>query len=347
MTQQLPLGPLMIDIAGTQLAPEERERLLHPLVGGVIFFTRNFADLDQMAALATEISRLRDPALLMAVDHEGGRVQRFRAGFTRLPPAGRIGATFDADATTGLKLAEACGLVMAQELRAIGIDFSFAPVLDLDRGISRVIGDRSFHAEPAAVVRLAQAYIKGMQRAGMAAVGKHFPGHGGVEADSHVAAPVDTRDFDTIWAQDVRPFAELTPALAGIMPAHVVYARIDASPAGFSRVWLGDMLRSRLGYQGVVFSDDLSMAGARVAGDVLSATRAALQAGCDMGLVCNDPRAAVQVLDGLDEASLGLDASRRAARLARMRGDGAAAARERLADAAYRHARDLVLTSVA
>ena len=347
MTQQLPLGPLMIDIAGTQLAPEERERLLHPLVGGVIFFTRNFADIDQMAALATEIARLRDPPLLLAVDHEGGRVQRFRAGFTRLPSAGRIGAVFDTDAAAGLKLAEACGLVMAQELRAIGIDFSFAPVLDLDRGISRVIGDRSFHAEPAAVVRLAQAYIKGMQRAGMAAVGKHFPGHGGVEADSHVAAPVDTRDFDTIWAQDVRPFAELTPALAGIMPAHVVYARVDANPAGFSRVWLGDMLRSRLGYQGVIFSDDLSMAGARVAGDVLSATRAALQAGCDMGLVCNDPSAAVQVLAGLDEVSLGRDASRRAARFARMRGGGAITARERLADAAYRHARDLVLTTAA
>ena len=347
MTQQLPLGPLMIDIAGTQLAPDERERLLHPLVGGVIFFTRNFADIEQMAALATEIARLRDPALLLAVDHEGGRVQRFRAGFTRLPAAGRIGAAFDADATAGLKLAEACGLVMAQELRAIGIDFSFAPVLDLDRGISRVIGDRSFHAEPAAVARLAQAYIKGMQRAGMAAVGKHFPGHGGVEADSHVAAPVDTRDFDTIWAEDVRPFAALAPALAGIMPAHVVYARVDANPAGFSRVWLGDMLRSRLGYQGVIFSDDLSMAGARVAGDVLSATRAALQAGCDMGLVCNDPQAAVQVLEGLEEASLGVDISRRAGRFARMRGGGAGSARERLTDAAYRHARDLVLAVVA
>jgi len=345
MTRQLPLGPLMIDIAGTQLAPEERERLLHPLVGGVIFFTRNFTDAEQIGALATEIARLRDPALLLAVDHEGGRVQRFRTGFTRLPPAGRIGAAFDADAAAGVQLAEASGFVMAQELRAVGIDFSFAPVLDLDRGISRVIGDRSFHADPPAVARLAQAYIKGMQRAGMAAVGKHFPGHGGVEADSHVAAPVDTRDFATIWAEDVRPFAELTPALAGMMPAHVVYARVDGNPAGFSRVWLGDMLRSRLGYRGVVFSDDLSMAGARVAGDVLSATRAALQAGCDMGLVCNDPRAAMQVLDGLDETSLGLDAHLRAARLAGMRGRGTASPQERLADVAYRQARELVLTT--
>jgi len=294
------LGPVMLDLRGTRLDAEERELLRHPLVGGVILFTRNFESPAQLQALVTEIHELRHPRLLIAVDHEGGRVQRFRSGFTRLPAARVFGQIYDKDKRRARHLAEMAGWVMASELRAFGVDFSFAPVLDLDLGVSQVIGDRAFHCKPEAVGDLAGAYVQGMRHAGMAATGKHFPGHGGVEADSHVAIPVDERPFQTILEQDIVPFERLMAnGLAAVMPAHVIYPRVDAKPAGFSPFWLKEVLRRRLGFQGVIFSDDLSMEGASVAGDHVARAEAALAAGCDIALVCNNRDAAVSIIDGL------------------------------------------------
>ena len=333
------LGPVMIDIADTSLSAEERERLCHPLVGGVILFSRNYDSPAQLEELVRAIHALREPSLLVAVDHEGGRVQRFRNGFTALPPAARLGALYGEGAQRARRLAEACGWLMACELRAAGVDFSFAPVLDLDRGLSRVIGDRAFHSDPEAVADIAHAYMIGMSRAGMAATGKHFPGHGGVEADSHVAAPRDERRFEDIFAEDVLPFARMIHyGLAGIMPAHVVYPRVDALPAGFSGFWLKDVLRRRLEFQGVIFSDDLSMEGAKVAGDVLAGAHAALGAGCDMVLVCNDPQAAARVLDGLGV----YDNPVSHLRLARMHGRHAYSRSDLESDERYRQALRMV-----
>jgi beta-N-acetylhexosaminidase len=290
----------MLDLAGTALSTEERERLLHPLVGGVILFTRNYESPEQLRALVEEIHNLREPQLLVAVDHEGGRVQRFRWGFTTLPPMRRLGEMYDEHPKRALRLAENTGWLMAAELRAVGVDFSFAPVLDLDGGVSEIIGDRAFHANPEIVAALAQATMRGMHKAGMAAVGKHFPGHGSVAPDSHVALPVDERDFADIAAADLVPFERMVHyGLEAIMPAHVIYARVAPEPAGFSRYWLKNVLRGQLGFQGVIFSDDLSMEGAKGAGDIVTRARAALAAGCDMVLVCNDPAAAAQLIDGL------------------------------------------------
>ncbi|OGI38013.1 MAG: beta-N-acetylhexosaminidase [Candidatus Muproteobacteria bacterium RBG_16_62_13] len=294
------LGPVMLDIQGTALTAEDRERLRHPLTGGLILFSRNYESPEQIAALVEEIHGLRHPRLLVAVDHEGGRVQRFRDGFTRLPACRRFGEIHDENPKRALRLAEAAGWLMAAELRAVDIDFSFAPVLDLDRGISAVIGDRAFHGDPEVVAALADAYLHGMRHAGMAATGKHFPGHGGCEADSHLALPVDERQYADLRIEDLIPFERLIQhGLAGIMPAHVLYPKIDREPAGFSPFWLKKVLRGELGFQGVIFSDDLSMEGARGAGDPVGRARAALAAGCDMVLVCNDPAAAGQILDGL------------------------------------------------
>jgi beta-N-acetylhexosaminidase len=294
------LGPVMLDLRGTTLADDERALLRHPNVGGVILFTRNFESPAQVAELVRQIHAVREPRLLVCVDHEGGRVQRFRSGFTRLPAARLFGQIYDRDARRGRLLAEAAGWIMASELRAVGVDFSFAPVLDLDRGISRVIGDRAFHSDPRVVADLGGAYLQGMRRAGMAATAKHFPGHGGVEADSHVAIPVDGRELTVIMEEDVLPFRRLfADGLAAVMPAHVTYPHADARPAGFSPFWLKDVLRRRLGFQGLVFSDDLSMEGASVAGDHLARAEAALGAGCDMALVCNCPEAAAKVVEGL------------------------------------------------
>jgi beta-N-acetylhexosaminidase len=311
MSSPYPPGPVMLDLAGTTLAAEDRDRLLSPAAGGLILFSRNYQSPAQVAELVAEIRRLR-PALLVAVDHEGGRVQRFREGFTRLPAAARYALAGDTP------LAETAGWLMAAELRALDVDFSFAPVLDVDSGISQIIGDRAFATEPAAVARLALAFMRGMHRAGMAAVGKHFPGHGGVAADSHLELPVDRRELSEIEARDIAPFrALLAEGLDGIMPAHVVYASVDDRPAGFSPFWVRNVLRERLGFTGAVFSDDLSMAGAAYAGGYVERARLALEAGCDMVLVCNAPGAADQVLDAL--AGTPEDPAR-TARLARMRG---------------------------
>lgn len=314
------LGPIMLDLKGPQLPQEEREMLLHPLVGGVILFSRNYRSPKQMAQLTERLRSLRKPPLLLGVDHEGGRVQRFRDGFTWLPACGAIGAVYDHDDRKGLELAAEYGWVMAMELAAVGVDFSFAPVLDLGSGLSRVIQDRAYHGDPEAVASLAQATVGAMRGAGMSAVGKHFPGHGSVAEDSHHELPIDTREMMAIEQSDLIPFQRLIGALAAIMPAHVVYSQVDGKPAGFSRHWLQTVLRERLAFDGVVFSDDICMAGATVAGDHVARVQAALEAGCDMALLCNDSEAALRVLDGLDCKRE--PQSRR--RLARMYGQGKA-----------------------
>lgn len=294
------LGHVMIDIAGTALSADDRRRLRHPQVGGVILFTRNYESPAQIAALVAELHALRDPRLLIAVDQEGGRVQRFRDGFTRLPPVGELGQLYDRDPARARALATQTGWLMAAELRAVGVDLSFAPVLDLNREICPVIGDRAFHRNPEIVADLAQAYQNGMQAAGMQSVGKHFPGHGGVNVDSHLALPTDTRRLADIQMEDLLPFARMIHhGLAGIMAAHVIYSAADGQPAGFSRYWLQQQLRGELGFQGAIFSDDLSMAAAGCIGGYPERARAALAAGCDMVLVCNCPEGADEVLEKL------------------------------------------------
>jgi beta-N-acetylhexosaminidase len=339
----MPLGPLIVDLEGETLTPAERERLRHPLIGGVILFTRNYQNPQQLEELVREIHNLREPQLLVAVDHEGGRVQRFRPGFTPLPAVAHFGELYDEERKRAKRLAEAGGWLMAMELRAVGIDFSFAPVLDLGRGISSVIGDRAFHADPGTVADLAHAYMTGMSRAGMAATGKHFPGHGGVEADSHTAVPMDEREYADIYREDILPFARMIRfGLAAIMPAHVIYPRVDAKPAGFSPIWLQEVLRKRLHFQGVIFSDDLSMEGAKGAGDIVACARLALKAGCDMILVCNDPAGAGRILEELGP----YDDPVSHLRLVRMHGRGIVNRKALLADAGYRQAVSMV-TNVA
>ncbi len=306
----IPLGSVMMDLRGTTLADDEKALLLHPLVGGVIYFSRNYESPEQIALLSKEIHSLREPRLLIAVDHEGGRVQRFQDGFTRLPALQLIGERYDKDKQAGLRLAEKVGWLMAIELRAVDIDFSFAPVLDICKGVSQVIGDRSFHRDPECVAELSKAYMHGMRHAGMAAVGKHFPGHGSVKEDSHLAIPFDGRRFEDIQMDDMVPFEQLIHAgLKAIMPAHVIYSEVDDKPAGFSSVWLGNILREQLKFQGVIFSDDINMAGAKAVGDYITRAHCALEAGCDMVLMCNNQSAAIEVLNKLkkepDPASQG------------------------------------------
>lgn len=297
------LGPLMLDVEGLALSAEDRELLEHPLVGGVILFARNFADPQQVKALVDQIHGVRRPPLLVAVDQEGGRVQRFREPLTRLPPARAIGRAFDLDPVAGEALAERAGWLMAAELRTVGVDLSFAPVLDLDYGVSEVIGDRAFHADPVTVARLAGRYAAGMRRAGMLPVGKHFPGHGAVRLDSHVAMPEDRRAYGDVM-DDMLPYERLARGiLAGVMLAHVIYSSMDPSPAGFSRWWIHNELRGRIGFTGAVFSDDLSMEGAAFAGGPVDRAGAALDAGCDMVLLCNDRPGAISVVEGLGDWS--------------------------------------------
>ncbi len=296
MTPPEALGPVVLDVAGAQLTAEDRRRLSHPLVGMVILFSRNFTGPAQLADLCREIHALRDPPLRIAVDHEGGRVQRFRAGFTHIPPMAALGRRWDEDVLEACKVALAAGFVLGAELRARGVDLSFTPVLDLDWGRSAVIGDRALHADPRVVTVLANQLSHGLALAGMGNCGKHFPGHGWAAADSHVDAPVDERDLDAILAADAAPYGWMGAGLDAVMPAHVVYPAVDAQPAGFSPRWIREILRGRLGFTGAVFSDDLCMAGARVAGDVVASAQAALSAGCDFVLVCNDSAAADHLL---------------------------------------------------
>lgn len=303
MVRIMALGPVMLGLEGLELSQEEQEILRHPRVGGVILFSRNYQSPEQVAALTVAIHAVRRPRLLVAVDHEGGRVQRFRDGFTRLPPVRRLGEIHDQDRMRAKQLARVTGWLMAAELRAVGVDFSFAPVLDLDHGVSSIIGDRAFHYDPEVVADLAHAYVSGMQKAGMEAVGKHFPGHGGIAADSHLELPVDPRAYADLEHVDLLAFERMIHyGLAAIMPAHVLYPQIDEQPAGFSARWLRDILRQRLEFQGTIFSDDLDMAGAGVAGTPPERADAALTAGCDMVLACNDRPAALAILDGLRHA---------------------------------------------
>ncbi|HUH87925.1 MAG TPA: beta-N-acetylhexosaminidase [Pusillimonas sp.] len=294
----LPPGPVMVDVEGTTLTDHERQRLRHPLVGGVILFARNFSSRQQLEALCRSIHNLRHEPLLIAVDHEGGRVQRFRTdGFTPLPPMSAFGEIWMDDSLAAMRLATETGYVLAAELRACGVDLSFTPVLDLDYGVSTVIGNRAFHREPQVVAMLARALIQGLMLAGMAACGKHFPGHGFVQADSHHEIPVDERSLEQIMQEDGAPYGWLGDmVLPSVMPAHVIYSSVDPNPAGFSPYWIQTMLRGNLAYDGVVFSDDLTMEGATVAGDILARAQAALGAGCDMVLVCNRPDLADDLL---------------------------------------------------
>ena len=314
------LGPVMLDIAGTSLTPADRELLREPAVGGVILFTRNYESPAQVADLVADIRALRRPPLLVAVDHEGGRVQRFREGFSAIPPMRLLGRHYDREPEAALDMARTCGWLIGAELRAVGIDLSFAPCVDLDWGISEVIGDRSFHAQPGVVAELAIALVRGMRDAGMAAVAKHFPGHGAVVADSHEKLPVDRRPY-SILLDDMQPYEKLVArrVLAGVMLAHVVYAEADASPAGFSPYWIAEQLRRQIGFDGAVFSDDLSMKATAGFGSMPKRAKLALSCGCDMVLICNDRPAARATVAALADYSNPLSL----VRLARLHGVGA------------------------
>lgn len=307
------IGALMLDIAGTELTQEDIQLLQAPQVGGMILFSRNIQSPAQVRQLTDHMRQIR-PDILIAVDQEGGRVQRLKQGFTLLPAMGHFGEVYLSQPEKALDLAEKCGWLMATEVLAVGIDFSFAPVLDIN-AISDVIGDRAFAKNVQDIVPLARAFMKGMQSAGMATTGKHFPGHGSVKADSHVAAAIDSRSYDDIYQNDMQSFIQLQDQLDALMPAHVIYENVDPNPAGFSPYWIQKVLRQELKFDGVLFSDDLSMQAACVAGGADARIRAALDAGCDMGLVCNDRESACTALAGIETLALPNQE-----RLARMRG---------------------------
>jgi beta-N-acetylhexosaminidase len=332
---RLPLGPAVVDVAGLALTDDDRRRLVHPAAGAVILFARNYENPEQLLALCEDIERLREPALPICVDHEGGRVQRFREGFTLLPPMRALGKLWDRDRDAGRAAARAVAYVAGAELAASGLDFAFAPVLDLDFGTSTVIGDRALHFDPTAVGALGAGIVQGYADAGMGAVGKHFPGHGFAAADSHVDAPRDERTVKEIFKKDVLPYqAAIQAGLAAVMPAHVVYTQADAEPAGYSRYWLQEVLRGKLAFDGLVFSDDLSMKGASTAGGPPERARAALGAGCDMVLLCNDPAGLDLLLESLGDFSF-----EKPERLERMRKKGG---RDLRKSVAYREAQEVL-----
>jgi len=329
----------VIDVVGTQLSDEDRERLRHPAAGAVILFSRNYENTQQLSMLVEDVEKLREPALLVCVDHEGGRVQRFREGFTAIPAMRELGRLWDRDKEAAKEAARGAAYVIAAEVGAHGIDFSFAPVLDLDYGSSSVIGNRALHYDPNAVGALAAAIVQGFASAGMAAVGKHFPGHGFAAADSHVDVPKDERAFSEILKKDVAPYrAAFQAGLAGVMPAHVIYTQCDPEPAGYSKYWLQEVLRAKLGFDGLIFSDDLSMAGASTVGGPPERARAALAAGCDMVLLCNDPEGQNKLLESLGDVQ-----AHNPERLERMRKKGG---RDLRKSVAYREALE-ALTALA
>ena len=324
---------MVVDVLGPVLTDEDRERIRHPAAGAVILFARNYENPEQLSALTADIERQREPALPVCVDHEGGRVQRFKEGFTAIPPMRTLGKQWDRDREKGRELATSIGYIIASELGAHGVDFSFAPVLDLDYGGSSVIGDRALHFDPTAVGALGACLVKGLAQGGVGAVGKHFPGHGYAEADSHVAVPRDDRTFKEIARKDILPYkAVIEAGLAGVMPAHVIYPQVDPQPAGYSAHWLQEVLRKQLGFQGIVFSDDLSMEGAAVAGGPPERARAAIAAGCDMVLLCNNPAGLDALLQSLGEVQLA-----NPERLDRMRKQGG---RDLRKSVAYREAQE-------
>ncbi|WP_201526495.1 MULTISPECIES: beta-N-acetylhexosaminidase [Psychrobacter] len=292
-------GVLMIDIGSTALTAEDVSLIKQAQVGGVILFARNVADAAQVRELCDEI-RYHNPDILIGVDQEGGRVARLRKGFTKLPAMGKLGELFSHDPNRALTCAYDCGYLMATEVLAVGIDLSFAPVLDTN-GLSQVIGDRSFHKDPQVIVALASQLMRGMKAAGMATTGKHFPGHGAIAPDSHVAEAIDDRSLDEIMNSDMQPFIQTLPWLDALMPAHVIFSQVDNKPAGFSKIWLQDILRKQLKFDGVLFSDDLSMAGAQAAGDISARVNAAIKAGCDIALVCNDRIAAHEAAEAAQD----------------------------------------------
>ena len=319
MTMKMPLGPVMTDVAGLELTDDDITRLQHPLVGGVILFARSFESPEQLKRLTSAIHALREPWLPIAVDHEGGRVQRFRAGFTAIPPMRALGERWNRSPFEAIEIAASVGYVIGAELLNHGVDMTFAPVLDVDWGESGVIGDRAFHSMPSTISLLARGVMSGLADAGMISVGKHFPGHGFVRADSHHEIPIDERGFETIWHEDMLPFRDLADGtMGGVMPAHVIYPAVDPNPAGFSAKWLKEILRGRMSFDGLIFSDDLSMEGASVAGNITQRAHAALNAGCDIALICNDAAKADELLAGLsaDGVAPGADLARRLGRIA-------------------------------
>lgn len=324
---------MVVDVLGAALTDEDRERIRHPAAGAVILFARNYQNPEQLAQLTAEIERQREPALPLCVDHEGGRVQRFRDGFSAIPPMRALGKLWDRDRDAAREAATAIGYIIASELGAHGVDFSFSPVLDLDYGGSSVIGDRALHFDPTAVGALGAALVKGLAQGGVAAVAKHFPGHGYAQADSHVAVPRDERTFKEIARKDIAPYKQVIEAgLAAVMPAHVIYPQVDSQPAGYSARWLQEVLRQQLGFQGIVFSDDLSMEGAAVAGGPPGRARAALAAGCDMVLLCNNPAGLDELLESLKDMQLA-----KPERLERMKKQGG---RDLRKSVAYREAQE-------